>query len=149
MPKKTSSTKKKTVAKKTVKKSVATKKVAAKKSVAKKPAAKKKAPVKKRAAAKKKAPVQKQMAEIEIPVYIDVAQEVHECTPSSRRRFVFVGSCSNCDHIPMRVGRLIALMSFLIVVLSGMLIMVIAPVDLDMLNISQTDSVQENILGQS
>ncbi len=49
----------------------------------------------------------------------------------------------------MRVGRLIALMSFLIVVLSGMLIAVILPAELDMLNISQNDSVEETVLGQS
>jgi hypothetical protein len=38
------------------------------------------------------------------------------------RQFVFVPKCSNCDHVPMRINRLVALMTVLVVILSGMVI---------------------------
>ncbi|PJA45448.1 hypothetical protein CO174_03005 [Candidatus Uhrbacteria bacterium CG_4_9_14_3_um_filter_50_9] len=39
------------------------------------------------------------------------------------RRIVFVGTCSNCDHVPMRVNRLLAMFSVIIFVLSAMVLL--------------------------
>ena len=39
-----------------------------------------------------------------------------------QKRFVFVGTCSNCEHLPMSVGSLVGLMSFLVTVLSGIVV---------------------------
>ena len=46
------------------------------------------------------------------------------------KRFVFVPLCSNCDHVPMRVNRLVALMTVLVVVLSGIIITQAQSIDL-------------------
>ncbi len=47
-------------------------------------------------------------------------------------KYVLLGVCSACDQLPMRANKLVALLSFVIVVLSGMLIYLSAPLDLDL-----------------
>ena len=49
------------------------------------------------------------------------------------KRFVFVPKCSNCDHVPMRINKLVALMAVLVAVLSGMVIAQDQVVDLSRL----------------
>ncbi len=49
------------------------------------------------------------------------------------RQFVFVPKCSNCDHVPMRINKLVALMTILVAVLSGMVIAQSQIVDLSTL----------------
>ena len=125
--------KKKPVAKKVVKK--AAKKPAAKKkkSVAKKPVAKKKSAKKKKISAKKKLVAMKTIAEArkEVLEAVDQAPVItvtekrikHKHKPVEvHRRIVFVGTCANCDHVPMRVSKLLALMSLIVFVLSSIII---------------------------
>ncbi|MBI5369749.1 hypothetical protein HZA85_00955 [Candidatus Uhrbacteria bacterium] len=60
-----------------------------------------------------------------------VHASVHESVPTQpvqkiiyqiQKRFVFVPKCSNCDHVPMRINGLVALMTILVAMLSGMVI---------------------------
>ncbi|MBI4437597.1 hypothetical protein HY631_01460 [Candidatus Uhrbacteria bacterium] len=100
---------------------------AAPESVPAKPVAKKKIAKKssKPTAAKKQtlvldnAPVLMQETEVHKP---DHTIEVH-------RKFVLVGTCSQCEHMPMHAGRLVALLSVVIAVLSVMLIAKSSPID--------------------
>ncbi len=84
------------------------------KSVGKKKAAAKKQPVAKKPAVKKvvvsKTVVEKMASPVEKIIY------------RFKRQFVFVPKCSNCDHVPMRINKLVALMSILVAILSGMVI---------------------------
>jgi hypothetical protein len=141
--------KKKAPAKKkpAAKKPVAKKKAPAKKKpAAKKPVAKKKAPAKKKPAAKKvvKKPVA-QVAEVkpaaakkivaearsEAKAAIDQAPIVTITETQVKRpnkvvevekRIVFVGTCANCDHLPMRVNELLGVVVVIVAILAGMLI---------------------------
>lgn len=59
------------------------------------------------------------------------------------KRFIFVGTCNNCEHLPMRINKLVALMSVLVAVLSGMVIAESAPLDLQgLMNGVQSISMQ-------
>lgn len=138
---------KKTAAKKTTAKKKTTKKVTAKKPAAKKATAKKtaaKKPVAKKVTAKRTAPkkteavmsakeereIKKEVsqarkeviASVETAPVVTVTEkriEGHHKPAEVHRRIVFIGTCSNCDHVPMRVNKLLALMSLIIFVLSG------------------------------
>ncbi len=96
------------------------------KSVAKKKVAKK---VSKLKAAKKQmlildnAPVLMQETEVHKPNH---TIEIH-------RKFVLVGACSQCEHMPMHAGRLVALLSVVIAVLSVMLLVQSGALDLSAL----------------
>lgn len=47
------------------------------------------------------------------------------------RRIVFIGTCSNCDHLPMRVSKLLMLMIVLVAVLSGLILSRSFPLQLE------------------
>ncbi|MBM5789564.1 hypothetical protein FJZ23_00505 [Candidatus Parcubacteria bacterium] len=111
----------------------------------------KKEPVKKNASAKvktkvKKAPAKKTKAKSSAPVLAVMVHEHEETqeqeapiTPVEKiihrfeKRFVFVPSCHNCEHMPMRINRLVALMTVLVAVLSGLVIAQTQSVDLTQL----------------
>jgi len=136
--KKPAAAKKKPVAKK--KKAAPAKKVVAKKKVVtkKKPATKKKVAAKKKSVAKKVKTLKKSVAKKTIKEVRKDAIKAVEHAPmvtvtekriehankpvEVHRRVVFVGTCANCDHVPMRVGKMLALMSLIIFVLSGIII---------------------------
>jgi hypothetical protein len=126
-------TKKGSVSKKKTKKSSAKKKIAPKKKVVskkkiapKKKVAKKKNPAKKKITKKAAKPRRKKSIKAGAHSPVVTLIEKHFETPDKasavHRRVVFIGKCSNCDHVPMRVSRLLALMSLLIFVLSGIII---------------------------
>jgi hypothetical protein len=46
-------------------------------------------------------------------------------------KYVLLGVCSSCDHLPMRATNLVVVLSLVIAVLSGMIISLVAPLDLD------------------
>jgi len=39
-----------------------------------------------------------------------------------KRRVVFVGTCTNCDHLPTRVNKLMTLMSLMVAILAGIVV---------------------------
>ncbi len=148
--KKPAAAKKKVTAKKPVaKKKTVAKKPVAKKTAAKKPAAKKKAVAKKKPVAKKvtakkpvaKKPVAKQTVELKIEktvqqvveeaiemkapiVSVTESKVTHEPVPVEvHRKIVYIGTCRNCDHIPMRAEKLVAVLSIMIAILSGIVIL--------------------------
>lgn len=47
------------------------------------------------------------------------------------KRFAFIPSCTNCEHVPMRINRLVALMTILVTVLSGIVIAQSRPMQVD------------------
>lgn len=47
------------------------------------------------------------------------------------KRFAFIPHCSNCEHIPMRINRLVALMTILVAVLSGIVLAQQQPLAVD------------------
>ncbi len=64
-----------------------------------------------------------------------------------QKRFVFVGSCSNCEHLPMSVGSLVALMFFLVATLSGIVLVQMDPSVLHSLAVSvseKTHTIAQN-----
>lgn len=109
-----------------------------KKAPAKKVSAKKKAPVK-----AKKSTIKKPTSMLAVMVHEHEHEDDHDHdalnTPVEKiihrfeKRFVFVPSCSNCDHVPMRINRLVALMTVLVAVLSGMVIAQSQSIDLTQL----------------
>ncbi|MFA4846053.1 MAG: hypothetical protein WC654_05845 [Patescibacteria group bacterium] len=99
-----------------------------------KPAAKKKA-VKK---ASKSRAVKKQTLVLNNAPVLMQETEVHKPnhTIEIHRKFVLVGTCSQCDHMPMHAGRLVALLSVVIAVLSVMLIAQSGAIDLNQFQFS-------------
>lgn len=173
----TKKTAKKSTAKKTVKKAVkkkVTKKPAAKsttkkKTVTKKPVAKKKAAPKKRATARKKKPVAKKKAvkktvkatavptakieieEMTVPVATIVEKTVDPVSHKPKelhRKILFIGTCKNCDHVPMGVNKLVAVLSVTIAILSGLLISQSLPMSFEMPSISM-DTLTDWIIPSS
>jgi hypothetical protein len=126
------------------KKAAPKKKVAAKKTVV----AKKKAPAKKKAAAKKTvskksivknvAPVKDVQEKIEEAVNQVVEDAMEKDVPivtvteskvtkkpvpvEVHRKIVYIGTCRNCDHLPVRVNNLVAVLSVLVAILSAVVI---------------------------
>lgn len=138
---------KKSVAKKksTAKKKVTTvKNVVEKKSVTKKPVAKKKISAKKSPA--KKSVVTDvpeltiQVEEQTFPVITMVEKQVHSTQPTVEvhHKVVFLGSCKNCEHMPMGVNKLIGILSISIAILSGLLISTSLPGTFEMPSISMS-----------
>ncbi len=118
-----------------------TKKVSASSAPAKKVVAKsvaKKVSAKKRVT-KKSSPVV-MVEEQMVPVVTVVEKEVH--TPHGpvevHHKYVFIGTCRNCEHMPMSVNTLVAVLSVAITVLSGMLISTSLPLDFHMPSISMS-----------
>ncbi len=123
--------KKKVVAKKAVAKKVVAKKVVMKKVVAKKPTAKK-------SLVKDVAPVKDVQEKIEDTVNQVVEEALEMNAPivtvteskvtqkpvpvEVHRKIVYIGACRNCDHMPMRVEKLVAVLSILIAILSAVVI---------------------------
>jgi len=144
LPSKKKAVKKKAAAKKKAPaktKKVAAKKAAPKKATKKKSVVKKKAAktitkkkVVKKAAAKKvvaKARAEAKKAIADAPVVTITEKRITRANKpvEIHRRVVFVGSCSNCDHLPVRVSKLMALFTLIIAVLSGVIISQSLPLD--------------------
>jgi len=55
-----------------------------------------------------------------------------------QKRLIFVGTCNNCDHLPMRINKLVALMSYLILILSSIVIAQANPLDVSGLILAVT-----------
>lgn len=95
-----------------------------------------KAPVKKRTA--KKSPPIVKVEEQVVPVVTVVEKEVS--TPHGsvevHHKYVFIGTCRNCDHMPMGANKLVAVLSLAIAILSGMLISTSLPFNFQMPSIS-------------
>lgn len=118
----------------------AAKKAVLKKAEAKKPVAKKTAPAKKPVAkiitkketvkpavAKKiiaKAREEVKQAVEEAPVVTITETQIMQTNKPVEvyRKVVFVGHCTNCEHLPVRVSKLLAVFCILIAVLSGIII---------------------------
>lgn len=80
-------------------------------------------PTKTKASGKKKAVAKKK----------PVAKKIEKIIYRFNKRFVFVPKCSNCDHVPMRINKLVAMMSVLVAILSGIVIAQSQVVDLSTL----------------
>lgn len=111
----------------------------AKEASAKKPVAKlvtKKAPAKKRVAKKLK-PVVKVEEQV-VPVVTVVEKEVQTAhgPVEVHHKYVFIGTCRNCDHMPMSANKLVAVLSIAIAILSGLLISTSLPMNFQMPSIS-------------
>jgi hypothetical protein len=129
------------------KKTVATKKKspAKKTASATKPSVKKISPKKvssKRTVAKKNSPLSAvevdQSIMFSAPSVTILENEVHHADRplEIQRKIILVGVCRNCDHMPMGVNKLVAVLSLAIAVLSGMLIYSSSPTQLRMPSIS-------------
>ncbi len=91
-------------------------------------------------AAKKKTVAKK--ATVKRPA--NVEHQVHH-------KYVLLGVCSSCNHLPMRANKLVTLLSFVIIVLSGMLIYMLVPLDFNFqLSLGQDSPIQmDRSLAQS
>lgn len=112
-----------------------TKKVSASSAPAKKPVAKK-APAKKVVA--KKPTVTVKVEEQVVPVVTVVEKQAHTAhgPVEVHHKYVFIGTCRNCDHMPMSANKLVAVLSLAIAILSGMLISTSLPFNFQMPSIS-------------
>jgi hypothetical protein len=90
--------------------------------------------VKKKSAKKSAKPVaaKKQILILDNAPVLMQETEVHKPnhTIEIHRKFVLVGSCSQCEHMPMHSGRLVALLSIVVAVLSVMLLTQTGAIDL-------------------
>lgn len=79
---------------------------------------------KKTTSAKKKTPAKKGLSAVHKHVAAEPSQvkTIEKIIHRFEKRFVFVPLCDNCEYIPMRINRLVALMTVLVVVLSGIII---------------------------
>ena len=136
-------TTKKLVAKKNVapKKKSSTKKTA---SVAK-PSVKKVSPKKlssKKTVAKKSSPISTiekgESMMFSAPSVAIFENEIHHANKpvEIQRKIILVGTCRNCDHMPMGVNKLVAVLSLAIALLSGMLIYSSSPMQFRIPSIS-------------
>lgn len=87
-------------------------------------------PTKTKGSGKKKVAVMKSTSPVEKIIY------------RFQKQSVFVPKCSNCDHVPMRINNLVALMTILVAVLSGMVIAQVQPVDLSNLLVQAQSSLK-------
>ena len=73
-----------------------------------------------------------------VPVVTVVEKEVHTAhgPVEVHHKYVFIGTCRNCDHMPMSANKLVAVLSIAIAILSGMLISTSLPIDFRMPSIS-------------
>lgn len=100
-----------------------------KKSVTKKPVMKKKPLAKKKPIVKKSSHVLKAVShehEEHVP-----ARPIEKIIYKFQKHFVFIPKCSNCEHVPMRINKLVALMAVLVGLLSGMVIAQADPINLN------------------
>ena len=114
---------------------VKTKKVSVSPAPVKKPVAKK-ASAQKRVI-KKSTPVVKVEEQI-VPVVTVVEKDVQTAhgPVEVHHKYVFIGTCRNCDHMPMSANKLVAVLSIAIAILSGLLISTSLPIDFRMPSIS-------------
>lgn len=98
-------------------------------------------PTKSKSEAKKKTMAKKKPAAKKSAV-MKVVSPVEKIIYRFQKRFVFVPKCRNCDHVPMRINKLVALMTVLVVVLSGMVIVQAEPVDLSTLLVQVESSLR-------
>lgn len=115
--KKPSAPKKKTAAPK--KKKIVKKVAPKKKTTKKKPAAKKKTVSKKPAVKKQEVTIQ-----VEVPTKPDGSVKIH-------KEFVVVHTCNNCDHMPLRVGKLVGIFTFIVAVLSTVILIQLGLINLE------------------
>lgn len=123
-----------------------TKKVSAspspiKKSPAKKSVAKKPVRTKAKVTSRKTGPaanVTMKMEEQTVPVVTVVEKQVHTSHGpiEVHHKYVFIGSCRNCEHLPIGVNKLVAVLSLTIAILSGLLISASLPATFELPNIS-------------
>ncbi len=142
---------------KTVKKPVAKKSlVVKKKSPAKKTTGAVKPPVKK--ASPKKVSSKKTVVKKNTPISIAKEEPMMFSAPSIaileneihhankpveiQRKIILVGTCRNCDHMPMGVNKLVAVLSLAIALLSGMLIYSSSPMQFRMPSLSMNSLTQ-------
>ena len=73
-----------------------------------------------------------------VPVVTVVEKAVH--TPHGsvevHHKYVFIGTCRNCDHMPMSANKLVAVLSIAIAILSGLLLSTSLPVNFELPSIS-------------
>jgi hypothetical protein len=114
----------------TKKTKVATKKPAAKKKKVpkavkvKKVIIKKKKPVVKKVSVKKKATKKK-------PVVKAAAKKEADLTVEVQKEFLVVHSCNNCEHMPVTVGKLVGIFTFIIAVLSTVILIQLGLINLE------------------
>lgn len=95
--------------------------------------------VAKKAPAKKATPVVSVKVEQQtVPVVTVVEKEVHTShgPVEVHHKYVFIGTCRNCDHMPMSANKLVAVLSIAIAILSGMLISTSLPMNFEIPSIS-------------
>lgn len=73
-----------------------------------------------------------------VPVVRVVEKEGHTAhrPVEVHHKYVFIGSCRNCDHMPMSVNKLVAVLSIAIMILSSMLISTSLPINFQIPSIS-------------
>ena len=79
----------------------------------------------KKSALKKKSVSKKKLVSTPVLAFIEHEHEKE----ISLKPVLSVGTCSNCEHLPMHAGQLVALMSYLILLLSGIVIAQAVPFD--------------------
>ncbi|MBI2473011.1 hypothetical protein HYV70_00440 [Candidatus Uhrbacteria bacterium] len=142
---------------KTVKKPVAKKSLAAKKKSPVKKTVNTTKPSVKKASPKKvssKKTVVKKSGSISIakeepmmfsaPSVAILENEIHHANKpvEIQRKIILVGTCRNCDHMPMGVNKLVAVLSLAIALLSGMLIYSSSPMQFRMPSLSMNSLTQ-------
>lgn len=115
---------------------------AAKKSIVKKPLAKKKKSSAKKAVAKKPfaQTVSFKVEEQTVPVVTVIEKEAHTShgPVEVHHKYIFIGACRNCDHMPMSANKLVAVLSIAIAILSGIVISKSLPMRFEMPTISMS-----------
>lgn len=93
----------------------------------------------KKTVVKKSAPsVSVKVEQESVPVVTIVEKEVHtvDGPVEVRHKYVFIGSCRSCDHMPISANKLVAVLSIAIAILSGLLISTTVPMNFQMPSIS-------------
>ena len=114
------------VAKKVTKKKVTKKKVSVKKPVAKKVVKKKsvaKKPVAKKTSVKKVVKSTDTVVKLELPMDPISTERID-------KRVIYISTCSNCDHVPVGVNRLVGVLVIVIAILSLMVLSSAGTLDL-------------------
>lgn len=102
-------------------------------------------PVAKKKVIKKSSKIQaakKEMLMLDHTPVLMQETEVHKPnhTIEIHRKFVLVGACGNCEHMPMHAGKLVALLCAVVAILSVMLISQATPIDFRQFQFSFADS---------
>jgi hypothetical protein len=112
------------------------------------PTSGKKISVKKRSSVKSAPTVTVEEQVIPVVTVIEKESTTTHGPVEVHHKYVFIGACRNCEHMPMRAGEMLGVFSVVILILSGLVLSTIAPLRFSLPDFSM-DAISQLIIPDS